>query len=340
MFQWLRSPVEWTAAEAKSRLRQQDLPDRLRVRGRLDLAGALWLIYLPREVEATSVVVSRCVNLRGLPERLRCEEFFLRRTDISCLPLGLHVSHRIDAQDCRRLEYVAPLRVPQLSLPGCTALVQLSEGLIVDWLDVSGCTKLSALPVSLTNCVEVLDVSFCTSLQTLPDGFERLQTLNLRGCSGITQLPEGIRVRSAIEVADSGLRSLPWSLRSVRVLWRGIPVPDRIAFDPESITVEEILAEANVEMRRILLDRFGVQRFVEAANAIVVDRDHDAGGERRMLRIPFPSGEDVVCMEVRCPSTGNNYILRVPLDVRTCAEAAAWLAGYSDPANYRPLVET
>ena len=39
-------------------------------------------------------------------------------------------------------------------------------------------------------------------------------------------------------------------------------------------------------------------------------------------------------------STGRQYALRVPPAMRTCRQAAAWTAGFTDPADYNPLVET
>jgi hypothetical protein len=34
------------------------------------------------------------------------------------------------------------------------------------------------------------------------------------------------------------------------------------------------------------------------------------------------------------------YALRVPPTMRSCRQAAAWMAGFDDPDDYRPLVET
>ena len=42
----------------------------------------------------------------------------------------------------------------------------------------------------------------------------------------------------------------------------------------------------------------------------------------------------------QCPSTGRQYLLGVPTTVRSCHAAAAWLAGFDDPAEYQPLKET
>lgn len=49
--------------------------------------------------------------------------------------------------------------------------------------------------------------------------------------------------------------------------------------------------------------------------------------------------EPVVAVEVVCPSTGEDYLLRVPPETRTCREAVAWT--FSLPSyQYAPLLET
>jgi len=42
----------------------------------------------------------------------------------------------------------------------------------------------------------------------------------------------------------------------------------------------------------------------------------------------------------RCPSTGRKYLLRVPPHIADCRAAAAWLAGFNNPDEYRPVQET
>ncbi|NOK61345.1 MAG: hypothetical protein GFH27_549305n114 [Chloroflexi bacterium AL-W] len=50
--------------------------------------------------------------------------------------------------------------------------------------------------------------------------------------------------------------------------------------------------------------------------------------------------EDLVCVSVICPSTGRQYLIRVPPQTRTCHQAAAWIAGFDDPNAYQPIAET
>jgi hypothetical protein len=117
-------------------------------------------------------------------------------------------------------------------------------------------------------------------------------------------------------------------------------VDERIVFHPETITGKEILTEENAERRSVLLDRIGFERAMQEIEAEEIDRDTDAGGIRRLLVIPIDSFEPFVGLSVIDPSTGRPYILRVPAFMTSCHQAAAWIAGFDDPDDYQPLVET
>jgi hypothetical protein len=340
MFGWMKSLVVWTPEDARRRIWAGDAPPGMRVNGDLDLANSPQLKCLPPGLSAGRIDISGCTSLTKLPAGLQCRELRLRRTAIEWLPPDLNVSTRIDAHDCRRLRLIPPLRLDEMDLRRCTALEQLPDGLIVRSLNVSGCTHLTSVPAGAAALLEHLDASGCTALTTLPVQLTHLLDLNISGCGSLTSLPDGMRVRSWIELAGASLTGVPWSLRSVRLLWRGVPVSDGVAFDPESITASEVLYEENQALRGLLLERMGLERFVQEARAEVLDRDQDRGGDRQLLRVHFNSGEDLVCVVVHCPSTGHRYLLRVPPLTRTCREAIAWTAGFENPAEYQPMVET
>ena len=48
----------------------------------------------------------------------------------------------------------------------------------------------------------------------------------------------------------------------------------------------------------------------------------------------------MVFLHCRCPSSGREYLLRVPPTTSKCHAAAAWLAGFDNPDNYKPVKET
>jgi hypothetical protein len=117
-------------------------------------------------------------------------------------------------------------------------------------------------------------------------------------------------------------------------------VEERILLRPETISVDEILQERNAERRRVLLDRFGIPRFMQESKASLLDEDRDRGGPRQLLRVEMKDDEPLITLSCFCPSTTRQYFLRVPPNTKTCHQAAAWIAGFDDPDQYQPILET
>lgn len=307
----------------------------------LDLSGRADLTRLPAGLGVRYLNLSGCAGLTELPPGLRCDCLDLSGSGVRSVPADARVKHKLDLIDCAALEVLPEgLRVGTLLLRRCTALTELPSEMRASSLDLGGCSGLAGWRAPARMRVDHLDVSGCARLTALPDGLKRLVRLDVSGCASLTRLPEGLRVVERLELAGSGLRGLPDSLAAAPLCWRGVAVDERIAFRPETLTVEEIVGERNAERRRVMLERLGYERFFARAAAEELDRDEDAGGERRLLRAAMPPDEAVVCVAVRCPSTGRQYLLRVPPDVRTCRQAAAWMAGFDDPGEYRPVQET
>lgn len=279
-----------------------------------------------------------------LPKGLRAYELILSDNPLRELPADLNVSTRLDLTRCELLESLpAGLTVGTLVLRSCTSLKELPEDLDVWFLDLAGCWAIEHWPSSARVRSGRLQLQGCTALRELPAHLGRVSALNVRDCPQLTSLPAELVVTGWLDLASSGLTAesmLPAGLAGTQLRWSGVNIDRRIAFHPESITVEEVLAERNAERRRVLLDRYGYGRFLQDAHADVLDRDTDPGGPRELLRVILEGDEDLVAMSCFCPSTGRQYIIRVPPSTPTCRHAAAWIAGFEDPDEYQPEIET
>ena len=276
-----------------------------------------------------------------LPRNLSCHSLDFENSRIEHLPEGLFVRFALNLRNCRRLRYLPEgLSAGTLDLSGCTALERLPERLSASFLDISDCPKIHGWPNHATVAVGRFTARNCTGLTHLPPWLKSLSQLDLSGCANIRELPGSLRVSSWIDVADTGIMELPPSLESVGLRWRGVRIDRRIAFRPETITAEEVLNEPNAELRRVKLARIGFEQFLEKANPEILDSDMDAGGKRTLFRVELKDDEPLVCVSVICPSTGRRYLLRVPPDTNTCRQAVAWTAGFDNPDDYRPRVET
>lgn len=281
----------------------------------------------PPPVAPTRPISGRVIDLSG--------------EDLKAFPPHPAADISITLQNCTSLvELPESLSTGSLNLSGCVALERLPASLNVAFLDLADCTALRELPVNLRLRAGRLNLRNCVRLTQLPAGLGEVAQLDLSGCLNIRALPDDLMVTSWIDVGGSGITSLPPRLDHVGIRWNGIAVSRRVAFQPEMLTHTEILAERNAELRRVMIERFGYERLFEAAGAEELDRDRDAGGERRLLRIEIPNDEALVCVSVRCPSTGHQFVLRVPPAMTTCRQAVAWTAGFDDPDAYRPARET
>ncbi len=183
-----------------------------------------------------------------------------------------------------------------------------------------------------------LNLSGAAVLYSLPENLT-CESLDISDCVNLTNLPIGLHVTHWIELAGSGISHVPPGHGFV-LRWRGVQVSDRLAFESQSLTGQEILDIENVELRRVLIERLGYETFIQQVGGLVRDRDQDAGGERQLVSIPFEDDEPLMVLKVTCPSTGHIHVLRVPPYLRSCRQAAAWIAGFDDPDDYQPWIET
>jgi hypothetical protein len=306
---------------------------------RLDMSGNVAAARLPDGLSCHRIRADAS-RLVTLGRDIRCRELVLDGSTIERIEDGVHVEYRLSARNCQRLKALpAGLRAGIVDLRNCLALEALPDGLSPSFLDLEGCTALAALPGDLAMRGGRLNLRDCVLVAALPRTGTVAQ-LDVAGCPRIAEVPEGFRVTSWLDVAGSGLAALPQHLRGVGLRWRGVPVDERIAFHPEDLAVSEILEERNAEVRRVMLERYGFEAFMTAAEAEVLDADRDPGGERKLLRVPLDGDEPLVCVSVACPSTARRYFLRVPPHVTSCRQAVAWTAGFDDPDDYAPRIET
>ncbi len=291
-------------------------------------------------LRARSLDFSRADRPFTLPGDLHCVRVNLAESAIQALPDDLHAEFKIDLTGCSITELPAGLKTGSLILTRCLNLRALPERLDVNFLNIEGCTALETWPVSAQVTVGSVNAGGCTTLRNLPDNLGPLTNLDLSGCSRIESLPSGLQLGGWLDLAGTMIQSLPESLQDVRLRWRGVAIDARIAFFPETLTPAEILAERNAEVRRVMIERHGLDRFIDGAGATVLDEDTDPGGQRQLLKVPIVGDEDLVCVSVRCPSTGRQYVVRVPPTTKTCRQAVAWTAGFDSPDDYRPIVET
>jgi len=136
--------------------------------------------------------------------------------------------------------------------------------------------------------------------------------------------------RKAIEYPDG------WGLYYVH----GVSVPAKVVEDPQSLTVSEIENEANAEVRRVMVDRFGMDRFIMESGAKVVDESKWG----TLYRKELSGDETIVTVRVKnsTPEPDGSikeYFLRVDPSCTTAHQAVAWTFGVG-AEEYTPKFES
>lgn len=130
----------------------------------------------------------------------------------------------------------------------------------------------------------------------------------------------------------------------------GIAVPTRIFDNDHRLSADDVLMAKNQEVRRVFLERLGMDRFLQelAAEKVGVD---DYGilyrvPDAQKYDPPFFDIEELrfvkVCNSTPEPGTQDvfrEYLLQVPAEIRTPHEGVAWSFGLSEQ-DYSPLQET
>jgi hypothetical protein len=122
--------------------------------------------------------------------------------------------------------------------------------------------------------------------------------------------------------------------------WHGMPVPAEFLGGLAALTPQRIREEENAELRRVMLEHYGYDRYLADSGAEPLQRD-EAGV---LWRIALEGDEPLVMVEVvnstpEPDGTHRTYWLRVPPRTRTAREGVAWTFGLTAD-EYTPQRQT
>jgi hypothetical protein len=120
----------------------------------------------------------------------------------------------------------------------------------------------------------------------------------------------------------------------------GVRVPAHVIDSPEKITVSEIENEQNAEVLRVMIDRYGLGRYLKDSGSTEIHTDKFG----TLYRKAISNDEPIVTVKVRnstpeTDGTAKDYFLRVPPNITTAREAVAWGFGKTS-TEYAPVIET
>ena len=129
---------------------------------------------------------------------------------------------------------------------------------------------------------------------------------------------------------------------TIHYYFDNIRIPPHYYTKPESLTVEEVLAHPNAEVRYVGMKALGMEKVLEHKKTKVIHTDEESGMILFKISGVF---EDPVCYLKVVNSTAEpdgtfkNYYLCVPPTMKTCKEAVAWTFNMT-ASEYSPSQET
>ena len=112
-----------------------------------------------------------------------------------------------------------------------------------------------------------------------------------------------------------------WSIYAIN----GHLVPEKVIMTPELITLEEIEKEVNSETKRIMIDRYGIGKYLAEIGAKVIDIDSS-----NTFRSLIVTKDNRKFLEGTDGSTERVYFMPVPSYVQTCKEAHESICGVDE----------
>jgi hypothetical protein len=119
--------------------------------------------------------------------------------------------------------------------------------------------------------------------------------------------------------------AVEWESGTRYWFWRGVQVPQWLIEEPSRITPSLIRSEHNLDLRRCMIERFGVERFIRET----VHRPAAEDRHGRLWRCTFGDDDPFSAVEVQDVIVGRDgtrprNFLSVPARMRTAHEAVAW----------------
>jgi len=127
--------------------------------------------------------------------------------------------------------------------------------------------------------------------------------------------------------------SISWGDGWALYHWHGQKVPEAVIRTPELITIKAITEESDAEVRRVMVERFGVGRYLHETGAKLIDFDQvevirESG--KYMPRCLLHDKDGNAFLEGTDGSTPRTYFMSVDPTAKTCREAHESICGLDE----------
>jgi hypothetical protein len=150
-------------------------------------------------------------------------------------------------------------------------------------------------------------------------------SLLFRGLALISRRPKHIKFNSSHRLHCEGSAAIEWRDGWKLFYLNGVLVPEEVAVTPAgSLDPSHVMRERNVEVRREIVRKIGVERILQKLGGKIIDSWN--GYELIALNIPDMHIKPVY-LKMQNPSIGTYHLEGVPPKITTCKDALSWRVG-------------
>ena len=172
-----------------------------------------------------------------------------------------------------------------------------------------------------------------------------------KGICFVSDFPVSLSIDSAGRLHNESKAALEYADGYAIFAWHGSRIEwdsaEHVILHPDRLTVTEIDKETNQEVKRVMLQRYGLDRYLRDGKAKCLHRDQY--GKLYQKELPGTSGEDGQPLKLTMVAVKNStpepdgsikdYFLQVPPHCKTAREAVAWTFGF-EAHEYAPVFES
>jgi len=112
----------------------------------------------------------------------------------------------------------------------------------------------------------------------------------------------------------------------------GVEVDEQIVMSPETLSIDQINKTNNEEVRRIMIERLGWDKYAECCDTIDERHNDMYAQDEELIKTP-DNRHRLLCTD---PSTNRKYSLGIPRNIETTEQAQNWMShGFEKYACHR-----
>jgi len=156
----------------------------------------------------------------------------------------------------------------------------------------------------------------------------------------VSDFPETLQVDDQLRLHCEHGPAIQWRDGWSLYYWHGIPVSRQLIEFPETLTLEQLNSERNIEIRRIMIERYGQARYLVDSGAQEIQRDDCGILYQKQIRGDEPLTMVKVINSTSEPDgTFKEYFIRTPPHLTSARAAVAWTFAMR-PEEYNPSLQT